>query len=78
MQHIVLFKDGSIIPFWLLLIVEIGDRIMKYFIEYTVVIFLVVACFGAWYYQVHRAKGQTFTYAGSVYECVVKTNIGDE
>ena len=24
------------------------------------------------------AKGETFTYAGSVYECVVKTSIGGE
>ena len=24
------------------------------------------------------AKGQTFTYAGNTYECLVKTTIGDE
>ena len=57
--------------------VEIGARTMKYFIVFAVMTF-ILGC--AIEYQLNSAcaKGQTFTYAGSVYECVVKTNIGDE
>ena len=57
--------------------VEIGARIMKYFIVFTVIVF-VLAGVVEYYTLADCAKGQTFTYAGSVYECVVKTSIGDE
>ena len=62
----------------MLLNVEIGARIMKWYWFAAVVIFWVGLFFGAWLHQVPCAKGETFTYAGSVYECVVKTSIGDE
>jgi len=57
--------------------VEIGARTMKYFIVFAVIGF-VLASAVEYYTVADCAKGQTFTYAGSVYECVVKTNIGDE
>ena len=64
----------------MLLSVEIGARIMKYAIDFVlfVVIGFVLASVVEYYTFADCAKGQTFTYADSVYECVVKTYIGDE
>ena len=61
----------------MLLNVEIGDRTMKYFIVFAVMTFILAGVVEN-YTNSACAKGQTFTYAGSVYECVVKTTIGDE
>lgn len=51
---------------------------MKWYWFAAVVIFWVGLCFGIWCHQVPCARGETFTYAGNTYECVVKTSIGGE